>query len=57
MVSKITLKENNKLRKKYAIMRLLTKGKKKREASDPAIEAVKKEYPSPEYWAAFIMLD
>lgn len=36
---------------------LLTKGKSKREAFDKAVEAVKKEYPSPEYWAAFIMLD
>lgn len=36
---------------------LLTKGKTKREAFDAAVEAVKKEYPSPEYWAAFIMLD
>lgn len=36
---------------------LLTKGKTKREAFDSAVEAVKKEYPSPEYWAAFIMLD
>ena len=35
----------------------LTKGKSKREAFDKAVEAVKKEYPSPEYWAAFIMLD
>ena len=36
---------------------LLAKGKSKREAFDAAIEAVKKEYESPEYWAAFIMLD
>lgn len=36
---------------------LLIKGKTKREAFDAAVEAVKKEYPSPEYWAAFIMLD
>ena len=36
---------------------LLTKGKSKREAFDAAVEAVKKEYESPEYWAAFIMLD
>lgn len=36
---------------------LLTKGKNKREAFDKAVEAVKKEYPSPQYWAAFIMLD
>lgn len=36
---------------------LLTKGKTKREAFDAAVEAVKKEYPSPEFWAAFIMLD
>lgn len=35
----------------------LTKGKSKREAFDKAVEAVKKKYPSPEYWAAFIMLD
>lgn len=36
---------------------LLAKGKGKREAFDAAVEAVKKEYESPEYWAAFIMLD
>ena len=36
---------------------MLTKGKSKREAFDAAVEAVKKEYESPEYWAAFIMLD
>ena len=36
---------------------LLTKGKSKREAFDGAVEAVKKEYESPDYWAAFIMLD
>ena len=36
---------------------LLAKGKSKREAFDAAVEAVKKEYESPEYWAAFIMLD
>lgn len=36
---------------------LLAKGKSKREAFDAAVEAVKKEYPSPEFWAAFIMLD
>ena len=36
---------------------LLAKGKSKREAFDAAVEAVKKEYKSPEYWAAFIMLD
>lgn len=36
---------------------LLAKGKGKREAFDSAVEAVKKEYDSPEYWAAFIMLD
>lgn len=36
---------------------LLAKGKGKREAFDSAVEAVKKEYESPEYWAAFIMLD
>lgn len=36
---------------------LLAKGKSKIEAFDAAVEAVKKEYPSPEYWAAFIMLD
>lgn len=35
----------------------LTKGKSKRYAFDKAVEAVKKEYSSPEYWAAFIMLD
>ncbi len=35
----------------------LTKGKRKRESFDKAVEAVKKKYPSPEYWAAFIMLD
>ena len=35
----------------------LTKGKSKRVAFDKAVEAVKKKYPSPEYWAAFIMLD
>lgn len=36
---------------------MLTKGKSKREAFDAAVETVKKEYESPEYWAAFIMLD
>lgn len=36
---------------------LLAKGNTKREAFDAAVEAVKKEYESPEYWAAFIMLD
>ncbi len=36
---------------------LLTKGKSKRDAFDAAVEAVKKLYPSPEYWAAFVMLD
>jgi CHAT domain-containing protein len=36
---------------------LLAKGKSKREAFDAAVGAVKKEYESPEYWAAFIMLD
>ena len=36
---------------------LLAKGKSKREAFNEAVEAVKKEYPSPEFWAAFIMLD
>ena len=35
----------------------LAKGKSKRESFTLAIEAVKKEFPSPEYWAAFIMLD
>ena len=35
----------------------LTKGKSKRYAFDKAVEPVKKEYPSLEYWAAFIMLD
>ena len=36
---------------------MLIKGKSKREAFNAAVEAVKKEYESPEYWAAFIMLD
>ena len=36
---------------------LLAKGNRKREAFDAAVEAVKKKYESPEYWAAFIMLD
>jgi hypothetical protein len=36
---------------------LLAKGKSKREAFDAAMEAVKKEYESLEYYTAFIMLD
>lgn len=35
----------------------LSSGKTKRESFDIAIAAVKKEFDSPEYWAAFIMLD
>ena len=35
----------------------LSSGKSKRDSFDAAIAAVKKEFDSPEYWAAFIMLD
>ena len=36
---------------------LLVKGRTKRVAFDASVEAVRKKYKSPEYWAAFIMLD
>ncbi len=36
---------------------LLTKGKSKCEAFDAAVNTVREKYDSPEYWAAFIMLD
>ena len=35
----------------------LTSGKSKRDSFDAAISAVKAKFESPEYWAAFIMLD
>ena len=35
----------------------LIKGKAKRDAFTAAQEEVRKKYPDPRYWAAFIMLD
>ena len=35
----------------------ISSGKTKRDSFDAAIAAVKKDFDSPEYWAAFIMLD